>query len=118
MANVLGKLFSDIATAIRDKTGDTSTMKPADFPAKISAIKVDREEKHYRIFSGSFTATSSTQIVDHNCGTVPDIIMVIPGHVPEDNSIISVIGYSTAMLKAFGGGYYSRVYWILGGGSM
>lgn len=38
MANVLGELFSDIAQAIRGKTGDTATMKPAEFPAKIMSI--------------------------------------------------------------------------------
>jgi hypothetical protein len=41
MANVLGKLFGDIADAIREKTGDTATMKPAEFPAKISGIETD-----------------------------------------------------------------------------
>ena len=39
MGNVLGNLFGDIATAIREKTGDTASMKPAEFPAKISAIE-------------------------------------------------------------------------------
>ena len=39
MANVLGELFRNIAAAIREKTGDTATMKPADFPAKIISIE-------------------------------------------------------------------------------
>lgn len=39
MANVLGELFSGIANAIREKTGETGTMKPNEFPAKISAIE-------------------------------------------------------------------------------
>ena len=38
MANVLGELFQDIADAIREKTGGTETMSPADFPAEIGAI--------------------------------------------------------------------------------
>ena len=38
MSNVLGELFGDIADAIREKTGDTATMKPAEFPDKISGI--------------------------------------------------------------------------------
>lgn len=38
MANVLGALFGDIAEAIREKTGDTEKMKPAEFPEKISGI--------------------------------------------------------------------------------
>lgn len=39
MANVLGELFGDIAAAIREKTGDSATMKPNEFPAKISGIE-------------------------------------------------------------------------------
>lgn len=38
MADVLGELFGDIADAIRSKTGEAGTMKPADFPNKISSI--------------------------------------------------------------------------------
>lgn len=39
MANALGKLFGDIAAAIRSKNGETGKMKPAEFPAKIAAIE-------------------------------------------------------------------------------
>lgn len=39
MANVLGELFGNIAAAIREKTGDTATMKPAEFPDNIRAIE-------------------------------------------------------------------------------
>lgn len=39
MANVLGELFGNIATAIREKTGDEGKMKPAEFPEKIAAIE-------------------------------------------------------------------------------
>lgn len=38
MANVLGELFGDIASAIREKTGEEGKMKPAEFPEKISGI--------------------------------------------------------------------------------
>lgn len=41
MANALGTLFSDIANAIRGKTGDTGTMKPAEFPTAIERIVSD-----------------------------------------------------------------------------
>ena len=37
--NALGELFTDIATAIREKTGSTETMKPIEFPEKIAAIE-------------------------------------------------------------------------------
>lgn len=39
MANALGELFGDIASAIREKTGDAEKMKPAEFPEKISEIE-------------------------------------------------------------------------------
>lgn len=37
--SALGNLFSDIAGAIREKTGETGTMKPAQFPEKILGIQ-------------------------------------------------------------------------------
>jgi hypothetical protein len=39
MENVLDELFSNIADAIRSKTGETDTMKPMEFPDKISSIE-------------------------------------------------------------------------------
>jgi hypothetical protein len=41
MANVLATLFSDIATAIRNKTGTTNKMSPKDFPIYINNIVVN-----------------------------------------------------------------------------
>ena len=41
MANVLAELFQNTANAIREKTGDTGTMKPAEFPEKIRKITAD-----------------------------------------------------------------------------
>lgn len=38
MSDALGELFSDIAGVIRDKTGDTATMKPTEFPEKIDLL--------------------------------------------------------------------------------
>lgn len=42
MANALSTLFTDIANAIRAKTGEpsTATMKPAEFPQKITDIDI------------------------------------------------------------------------------
>lgn len=40
MANVLGELFQNIANAIREKTGDTESMSPSEFPTKIGEIEV------------------------------------------------------------------------------
>lgn len=56
MANALGTLFGDIAGAIREKTGDTATMKPAQFPEKIAAIEAGGSG------GGSATGLRSKQI--------------------------------------------------------
>lgn len=50
MGNVLGNLFGDIATAIREKTGDTDTMKPAEFPEKIREISGSSADVCYVTF--------------------------------------------------------------------
>ena len=72
MANVLGELFSEIANAIREKTGDTATMKPAEFPAKISSITVGGSsevavvaEKEY-LFAKNGAAYYSMPNIDSN----------------------------------------------------
>jgi hypothetical protein len=49
MANVLGTLFGNIASAIREKTGETGTMKPAEFPDKIKEIEVGNGEYYQKL---------------------------------------------------------------------
>lgn len=71
MANVLGELFGNIAAAIREKTGDTATMKPAEFPDKISAIETGGGGGTLVGARGSFTATGTTQTITHGLGTIP-----------------------------------------------
>lgn len=66
MANVLGELFSDIAGAIREKTGDVATMKPALFPEKIRGISSGgggtggNEEPLVKIVSRTITKTGNS----------------------------------------------------------
>ena len=50
MANALGQLFGGIANAIREKTGETGTMKPAQFPDKIRSIEGKSPELRYVTF--------------------------------------------------------------------
>lgn len=50
MDNVLGQLFSGIADAIRSKTGETGTMKPAEFPDAIRGIEGKSPELRYVTF--------------------------------------------------------------------
>ena len=40
MSNQLSQLFQDVADAIRNKTGDTATMKPTEFADKIAGINI------------------------------------------------------------------------------
>ena len=55
MANALGKLFGDIAEAIRAKTGEEGTMKPAEFPAKIGEIEGTSSDVRYVTFMNGET---------------------------------------------------------------
>ena len=57
MANVLGELFGDIATAIRSKTGEEGTMKPAEFPDKIKTIGLTTVYKLQSVTGFQFDST-------------------------------------------------------------
>ena len=50
MSNALGTLFGDIANAIREKNGETGTMKPAEFPEKILGIEGSSPDVCYVTF--------------------------------------------------------------------
>ena len=52
MANALGKLFGDIANAIRSKTGEEGAMKPAQFPEKIESIESGSDEYNLNLAYG------------------------------------------------------------------
>ncbi|MBR2622585.1 MAG: hypothetical protein IKC97_09500 [Clostridia bacterium] len=120
MSNVLGTLFGQIADAIRGKTGDTVTMKPAEFPDKIAAIETGGGGggNSYTIKSGSFTASNNIDTIEHGCGEVPDIVFVYADHTPVDKRIYFATGYSQAMHDALGGGYIAPICFLVNGGSM
>ena len=88
MSNVLGTLFGDIAEAIRGKTGETGTMKPAEFPDKIAGISVGGSGSAGGSVDGSGWLVASGQIdsdtgrpviIEHGLGVVPDIVQVAVG---------------------------------------
>ena len=80
MANVLGELFGEIAESIRSKTGDTATMKPAQFPEKISAIKTPSSILPLSIAeNGTYTAPAGVD------GYNPIVVEVDP--VLQDKTI-------------------------------
>ena len=67
MANALNNLFTDIADAIRSKTGETDTMKPTDFPTKIEGISsgsaggggIDTSDENMQNFAFNFVAKAN-----------------------------------------------------------
>lgn len=100
--NVLGMLFGEIAEAIRSKTGDTATMKPAEFPEEIGSIEVGG--KTYRFTRNYAKPTKSTELtITHYCGVVPDIVFIYAAGVPGTGYFQFCIGYSKAMLAAMKG---------------
>ena len=118
MSNVLGTLFQDIADAIRAKTGDTDTMKPAEFPAEIASIVTGG------IASGAFKYKSNTfngysgqpavRNIVHGLGVVPDILIVIYGNVPSNGTMMSCVAFTSKMLEALGGGWLNRAQIVQG----
>lgn len=104
MVNVLGTLFSDIATAIRNKTGDTATMKPAEFPAKIDSI-VTGAVKTWKVEEGEFTSTATARTIQHNLGVTPDMVIVAISDPPSagGGAIIFAFGLPNAVISATGG---------------
>lgn len=106
MANVLGALFSDIAKAIREKTGESETMKPNEFPSKISGITVSNAS--FTCNSGAFfSGEGGISTIAHGMGCVPDMIVVYVNQVPQRLGLVISVGYSQAMLRALGEGGYA-----------
>lgn len=110
MANVLGTLFSDIANAIRNKTGTTEKIAPKDFPIQINNIVVGggTAEGEWKFASGELTATEGTMTITHELGSIPDIIYVRAKPAQDDinsetNLWLGAIQFSNAMIKAIGG---------------
>ena len=100
--SVLGNLFSDIATAIRSKTGEDGTMKPAQFPAKIAALVVAGGESGLKITTGEFTPQTSGNTVEHNLGVIPDAIVIFPteptpAYTSSTEAIQGTYGFSAAV---------------------
>jgi hypothetical protein len=79
MANVLSTLFSDIAGAIRSKSGETTSMKPMDFPNKILEISSGSMlPVSVKYSSGSIETgeVADTLTIEHGLGVTPDFAYV------------------------------------------
>lgn len=95
--SVLGDLFADIAAAIRGKTGETGTMKPAEFPEKIGEI-VTGAPPSIKFASGAIEPTASVETVEHGLGVMPDIVFVClrSGVVQKTLTLVYAYGVSDA----------------------
>ena len=113
MSNVLGTLFGDIAEAIRSKTGEAGTMKPAEFPDKIAGISVGGTggDGEWVIASGTVDANGATQTVTHGLGVIPDIVTVtlnssgvggIPSETESAGRVVAGCVFSEKMLGEAG----------------
>lgn len=119
MANVLGTLFQNIADAIREKTGESGSMKPADFPAEILSIVTGIDEgdgsagessgtvsgatsKPMRYKSGRVYPHAGTITIQHGLGVEPDMILVTNAKCGYGyGALINAIGFSRQVLDAF-----------------
>lgn len=75
MTNALGELFGDIASAIREKTGDAEKMKPAKFPEKISEIETGADVSGVTataedVLNGKKFVDAGGNVID---GTMPNL---------------------------------------------
>ena len=118
MANVLGTLFGEIANAIREKSGESGTMKPAEFPDKIAQIVTGGGSGELKYKNGTVSASNMSDIttISHGLGVVPDMIAIYISEPPVENKVFLAIGFSTAM-HAILGGYPSIVQALLSGTS-
>ena len=108
MANALGNLFSDIAKAIRDKSGEGGSMKPMDFPAKIAAISTGSVEAgSVKMTRDFFKGNGGVVTVEHGLGEMPDIVVAYACYVPEGITPIMSMGFSQRLLDALGEGAYA-----------
>ena len=102
MANThttLTDLFSDIADAIRAKTGETGVLVADNFPSLIEAISTGLDMTEFSIFSkvavDEFTPTSNTNApkINHSLGKVPLAYIILPvEHNAKANALVSMFG--------------------------
>lgn len=118
MANVLGELFGEIATAIRSKIGGTETMKPSEFPEKIYSIQAGggvAPDGKYRVVKGSFRATAQQMTIEHDIGEVPDLFILNIDGAPSSGCLFFAVGHSQAMIDACGGGWLNLAMYVIDG---
>ena len=119
MANVLGELFGEIAESIRGKTGDTGTMKPAQFPEKIRAIKTPSSILPLSIAeNGTYTAPSG--VAGYNPVTVDVKPVLQDKTITENGEYTADAGFDglgkvlVEVAGSGGGSLPAGLYWEFG----
>lgn len=113
MANVLGELFSDIAVAIREKTGETATMKPAEFSEKIAAIEVGGGGSDVPFTTITVTAKRANVALPGATVTAVNGKNTVTGVTGEDGKcvlIVTVSGTWSITVTKDGGTYTTSSY--------
>ena len=95
--SVLENLFTDIADAIRDKTGETDTIKPIDFPEKIAGIKENSIELLENIliqpdFSNGDQSFSAPDEMAVKSAIIQKPETLIPENIAEGVNIAGILG--------------------------
>ena len=89
--NVLAKLFGDIAAEIKDKLGDNTNMKPAEFPAKIKAIGSGGVDVYYQRLAEALMMRNAEYLSSDKTK------MIMRGFKASDgNTLVSINPYSFA----------------------
>lgn len=101
--SALGELFTDIASAIRGKTGETGTMKPAEFPDKIAGIEAGSGGLGgmWKFATKTFTALEGQTFISHNCNVVPDIVILSAKTQILDTNNYSGIVYASGFSSRY-----------------
>ena len=103
--SVLENLFTDIADAIRDKTGETDAIRPIDFPEKIAGIKENSIELLENVliqpnFSNGDQSFSAPDEMAVKSAIIQKPETLIPENIAEGVDIAGIIG----TLASSGGG--------------
>ena len=79
-----------------------------DIAGIVGTLAVGGGSKTYKRYTGSFTANTGVQTVNHGIGEVPDFVLILPQFTPEALKLTFAVGYSQAMVDKLGGGYFNR----------
>lgn len=104
MANVLGTLFGEIAGAIREKTGETGTMKPAEFAQKIADLQIGGGSDGVQIYQKMHSINGAyNSRVSVDFGFKPDLLILYNfSSVSTANVSIVKFGISTQLAEKYG----------------